>query len=90
MSHTKQIAKSLIVVNHKSDCEALGWVNKGMSPIEWNVLNVSAVTCDENGIELNPEELIEKGTGYLFYEFCCGDKNCPAIKRVNAQEVVKI
>lgn len=90
MSQAKEIIKSVIINQHKPDCEALGWVKDGMSPIEWNVLKVDAVTCDENGIELTQEQLIEKGTGYLFYEFCCGDKNCPAKKRVNAQEVVKI
>lgn len=90
MNPIVEIVKSKLINEHKPDCEALGWVKDGMSPIEWNVLKVDAVTCDENGIELTHEQLIEKGTGYLFYEFCCGDKSCSAKKRVNAQEIVKM
>ena len=84
------IVKSVIVIPHKNNCEALEWVKSGMSPIEWNVRQFFSRTCDENGNELTEEELIEKGTGYLFYEFYCGDRDCPARKRVNAQDVAKM
>jgi hypothetical protein len=91
MRETAKVVKSVIAIPHTDNCEALKWVSDGMSPIEWNVLKLVAIEhCDENGKQMTIEELEEKGTGYLFYELCCGDKECPARKRVFAQEIARI
>lgn len=82
-----QYVKSVMVVPHKEDCDAVKWVKDKQAPSEWNVWIVKPVPCcDENGNNEGREAL----GGTLYYEFICADDTCPARKRIEAQSVVKL
>ena len=77
---------SFIIVPHKEDCHAVQLVKENEAPTEYNVVHITPVYCNGEGVELTRGALIEQG-GTLFYELNCGDKDCPAKKRVKAAAI---
>ena len=80
--------KSVVVTEHKDDCKALKWVKEGQTPTVWNVIHPKhCFYCGEDGRDV---DITQTGHSTLYYEFCCGDDDCPARKRVHAQSVAEM
>ena len=78
---------SKIIVPHIKNCFTVDFMKKGEVPTEWNLIEIKKIQCDE---EENKADARDIGITSLWFELKCGNKNCPAVKRVRATAMANL